>query len=72
VDYVLDVPMYFVYRNKKYIDCTGMSFRVSFYLKCPIISVKKAKGPQLSWLGLPSSNSRSRVRSPGGTNFGPR
>ncbi|GJM94482.1 hypothetical protein PR202_ga11127 [Eleusine coracana subsp. coracana] len=28
VDYALDVPMYFVYRNKKYIDCTGMSFRV--------------------------------------------
>jgi len=32
VDYALDVPMYFVYRNKKYIDCTGMSFRVSFCL----------------------------------------
>jgi glutamate--cysteine ligase len=31
VDYALDVPMYFVYRKKKYIDCTGMSFRVSFY-----------------------------------------
>ncbi|KAK6137484.1 hypothetical protein DH2020_028737 [Rehmannia glutinosa] len=28
VDYALDVPMYFVYRNKKYIDCAGMSFRV--------------------------------------------
>ncbi|KAK6158255.1 hypothetical protein DH2020_005569 [Rehmannia glutinosa] len=27
VDYALDVPMYFVYRNKKYIDCAGMSFR---------------------------------------------
>ncbi|XP_022929020.1 glutamate--cysteine ligase, chloroplastic-like [Cucurbita moschata] len=27
VDYALDVPMYFVYRNKKYIDCSGMSFR---------------------------------------------
>ncbi|GFS37144.1 glutamate-cysteine ligase [Actinidia rufa] len=27
VDYALDVPMYFVYRAKKYIDCTGMSFR---------------------------------------------
>lgn len=27
VDYALGVPMYFVYRNKKYIDCTGMSFR---------------------------------------------
>ncbi|KAK8685053.1 hypothetical protein V6N13_041063 [Hibiscus sabdariffa] len=28
VDYALDVPMYFVYRKKKYIDCTGMTFRV--------------------------------------------
>ncbi|KAK4802294.1 hypothetical protein SAY86_000497 [Trapa natans] len=32
VDYALDAPMYFVYRNKKYIDCTGMSFRVWTYL----------------------------------------
>ncbi len=27
VDYVLDVPMYFVYRNGRYIDCAGRSFR---------------------------------------------
>ena len=27
VDYILDVPMYFVYRNKKYLDTSGMSFR---------------------------------------------
>jgi glutamate--cysteine ligase len=27
VDYALDVPMYFVYRDGKYIDCTGQSFR---------------------------------------------
>ncbi|MFP4648723.1 MAG: glutamate--cysteine ligase [Halorhodospira sp.] len=27
VDYVLDVPMYFVYRNGRYIDCAGESFR---------------------------------------------
>ena len=39
VDYALDVPMYFVYRNKKYIDCTGMSFRVYFYPWCPFTSV---------------------------------
>jgi len=26
-DYMLDVPMYFVYRNGKYIDATGLSFR---------------------------------------------
>lgn len=27
VDYLLDVPMYFTYRNKEYIDCAGLSFR---------------------------------------------
>ncbi|XP_023532656.1 glutamate--cysteine ligase, chloroplastic-like isoform X1 [Cucurbita pepo subsp. pepo] len=27
VDYALDVPMYFIYRKKKFIDCSGMSFR---------------------------------------------
>lgn len=27
VDYALDVPMYFVRRGGKYLDCTGMSFR---------------------------------------------
>lgn len=27
VDYALDVPMYFVYRNGKYIDVSGQSFR---------------------------------------------
>ena len=27
VDYMLDVPMYFVYRNKKYYDASGQSFR---------------------------------------------
>ena len=27
VDYVLDVPMYFVYRNGRYIDALGQSFR---------------------------------------------
>ncbi len=29
VDYALDVPMYFVYRKKHYVDCSGLSFRVS-------------------------------------------
>jgi glutamate--cysteine ligase len=27
VDYALDVPMYFVYRDGKYINATGLSFR---------------------------------------------
>ncbi|AQK78995.1 gamma-glutamylcysteine synthetase1 [Zea mays] len=35
VDYALEVPMYFVYRNKKYIDCTGMSFRDFMQGKLP-------------------------------------
>ncbi|KAK3227236.1 hypothetical protein Dsin_007098 [Dipteronia sinensis] len=31
VDYAIDVPMYFVYHENKYIDCTGMSFSTVFY-----------------------------------------
>ncbi len=27
VDWVLDVPMYFIYRDGRYIDCSGQSFR---------------------------------------------
>ena len=27
VDYILDVPMYFAYRNKQYLDASGKSFR---------------------------------------------
>uniref|UniRef100_A0A5B7AQC1 Glutamate--cysteine ligase, chloroplastic n=1 Tax=Davidia involucrata TaxID=16924 RepID=A0A5B7AQC1_DAVIN len=37
VDYALDVPMYFVYRKNKYIDCTGMSFRDFMAGKLPCI-----------------------------------
>ncbi|OIT36259.1 PREDICTED: glutamate--cysteine ligase, chloroplastic [Nicotiana attenuata] len=37
VDYALDVPMYFVYRKKKYIDCAGMSFRDFMNGKLPPI-----------------------------------
>ncbi|KAL0331219.1 UNVERIFIED_CONTAM: Glutamate--cysteine ligase, chloroplastic [Sesamum angustifolium] len=37
VDYALDVPMYFVYRNKKYIDCAGMSFRDFMAGKLPCL-----------------------------------
>ncbi|KAH0456122.1 hypothetical protein IEQ34_014029 [Dendrobium chrysotoxum] len=37
VDYALDVPMYFVYRKKKYIDCSGMSFRDFLHGKLPAI-----------------------------------
>ncbi|KAJ1406017.1 Glutamine synthetase/guanido kinase, catalytic domain [Sesbania bispinosa] len=37
VDYALDVPMYFVYRKQKYIDCTGMTFRDFLAGKLPCI-----------------------------------
>ncbi|KDO76209.1 hypothetical protein CISIN_1g010751mg [Citrus sinensis] len=37
VDYALDVPMYFVYRKKKYIDCAGMSFRDFLAGKLPCL-----------------------------------
>jgi len=30
VEYALDVPMYFVYRNSQYVDCSGLSFRVNY------------------------------------------
>ncbi|XP_021291113.1 glutamate--cysteine ligase, chloroplastic [Herrania umbratica] len=37
VEYALDVPMYFVYRKKNYIDCTGMTFRDFLAGKLPCI-----------------------------------
>ena len=37
VDWVLDVPMYFVYRDGKYIDALGMSFRDFMAGKLPAL-----------------------------------
>ncbi|KAJ8449254.1 hypothetical protein Cgig2_002386 [Carnegiea gigantea] len=37
VDYALDVPMYFVYRQKKYIDCSGLSFLDFMKGKLPVL-----------------------------------
>ncbi|KAL8138925.1 hypothetical protein V2J09_004926 [Rumex salicifolius] len=37
VDYALDVPMYFVYRENKYVDCSGMSFRDFLAGKLPAL-----------------------------------
>jgi len=37
VDYLLDVPMYFSYRNGEYIDCAGMSFRDFLAGKLPAL-----------------------------------
>ena len=45
VDYVLDVPMYFVYRDGKYIDVAGKSFRDFLARKIPEL---KDVEPQLS------------------------
>ncbi len=45
VDYVLDVPMYFVYRDGKYIDVAGRSFRDFLARKIPEL---KDVEPQMS------------------------
>jgi glutamate--cysteine ligase len=37
VDYALDVPMYFVYRDGKYIDASGQSFRAFLQGKLPAL-----------------------------------
>ena len=37
VDYMLDVPMYFVYRNGEYIDASGQSFRDFLAGKLPAL-----------------------------------
>ena len=41
VDYALDVPMYFVRRNKKYIDTAGESFRAFLEGKLPQLKGEK-------------------------------
>ena len=41
VDYMLDVPMYFVYRDGKYIDCSGQSFRAYMDGKLPALPGQK-------------------------------
>jgi glutamate--cysteine ligase len=38
VDYALDVPMYFVYRNGRYIDASGQSFRDFMAGRLPALS----------------------------------
>ncbi|MGE3249563.1 MAG: glutamate--cysteine ligase [Hyphomonadaceae bacterium] len=35
--YALDVPMYFVYRDGKYLDCSGQSFRAFMQGKMPVL-----------------------------------
>ena len=43
VDYSLDVPMYFVYRDGTYIDCTGQSFRDFMTGKLPAFMGQKPR-----------------------------
>ena len=40
-DYALDVPMYFVYRDGKYIDAAGLSFRDFLKGKLPVLPGEK-------------------------------
>ena len=37
VDWVLDVPMYFIYRDGRYLDCSGQSFRDFMQGKLPAL-----------------------------------
>src|SRR5699024_5453510 len=41
IDYALDVPMYFVYRNGTYIDASGQSFRDFLAGKLPALPGEK-------------------------------
>ena len=41
VDYALDVPMYFVYRDGDYIDCAGQSFRSFLEGRLPALPGEK-------------------------------
>lgn len=43
VDYLLDVPMYFVYRDGRYIDCAGQSFRAFLEGKLPALPGEKPR-----------------------------
>jgi len=47
VDYMLDVPMYFVYRDGKYIDAAGLSFRD--FLKGELAVLPGEKPTQSDW-----------------------
>ena len=59
VDYVLDVPMYFVYRDGNYIDALGQSFRDFLKGELPALPGEK---PTLSRLGRPPDHGLPRGR----------
>ncbi len=48
VDYMLDVPMYFVFRDGKYIDAAGMSFRD--FLKGDLPALPGEKPRESDWI----------------------
>jgi glutamate--cysteine ligase len=47
VDYILDVPMYFVFREGKYIDASGLSFRDFLDGRLPVLPGEKPR--QSDW-----------------------
>jgi glutamate--cysteine ligase len=57
VDYVLDVPMYFVFRNGRYIDAAGQSFRDFLDGKLPALPGER---PTRSGLDRPPLRPPSR------------
>ena len=60
VDYVLDVPMYFVYRDGHYIDATGQSFRDFMDGRLPALPGEQ---PTHQRLGRPSDHASPRCGS---------
>jgi hypothetical protein len=57
VDYALDVPMYFVYRDGRYIDASGQSFRDFLDGKLPALP---GRGSDAVGLGRPSDDDLPR------------
>jgi glutamate--cysteine ligase len=57
-DYMLDVPMYFVYRDGKYIDAAGQSFRDFLMAACP--RCRRELPTHRKRLGRPSFHRLSR------------
>ena len=57
VDYVLDVPMYFVYRDGRYIDASGQSFRDFMAGRLPALPGER---PTLERLGRPPDHGLPR------------
>jgi glutamate--cysteine ligase len=47
VDYILDVPMYFVFREGRYVDASGLSFRDFLDGKLPVLPGEKPR--QSDW-----------------------